>query len=69
MPDASADEHASAVVDSLIILVTANALHFRLDPIQYGEEAGAPQLIPGALELLSAIQTGASQSACTTFGT
>ena len=59
MPDASADEHASAVVDSLIILVTANALHFRLDPIQYGE-AGA-QLIPGALELLSAIQTGASQ--------
>ena len=47
--------------DSLIILVTANALHFRLDPIQYGEEAGAPQLIPGALEPLSAIQTGASQ--------
>ncbi|MDX3986653.1 MAG: class I SAM-dependent methyltransferase [Achromobacter sp.] len=57
MPTANSDAHSSATLSSLTLLMNANALQFRLEPAPYTTDEPTLSLIPGALKLLTAIES------------
>lgn len=61
MPTTSTDTHGSSTLNSLTLLMNANALHFRLEPPPYSTIEPTIRLIPGAFELLTASETKGSQ--------
>lgn len=60
-PDLNAEERESALLNSLILLIGASALYYRLSPITYEGSRAKPRLIPGALTILAAIEAKSSQ--------
>ncbi|MBC9908344.1 methyltransferase regulatory domain-containing protein [Achromobacter xylosoxidans] len=60
-PDMSDEARDSALLNSLILLIGASALHYRLAPVPYSANGTKPQLIPGALAILTAIEARTSQ--------
>ncbi|AVG38939.1 methyltransferase regulatory domain-containing protein [Achromobacter insolitus] len=60
-PGMSAEDRSAALLNSLILLIGASALYYRLTPVTYSASGTKPQLIPGALAILTAIEAKTSQ--------
>lgn len=61
MPTVSQENHDLATINCLTLLMNANALHYRLDPVPYGSSEQNLRLIPGALSLLTATESVRAQ--------
>lgn len=61
VPTFTRDEADSTLIDSLIMLIGASALLYRLSPVSRPGDSAKPQLIPGALQILASIEAQSSQ--------
>ena len=59
-PSLSREEADSTLISSLIMLIGASALLYRLSPVPHATTSAKPELIPGALQILAAIEAQSS---------